>query len=225
MYNYENLGMLKVENEEKILRGNYVADLIFIDGGSLTVYGSMSVKYYISVNNGQLIISGRLDNAGDLISLNADISAEFLKTVNIKAEVGTLYCARILDCVGINATKTNITAKRLRCKDKIEMVDGNVEVSKLESRSIYSNADIIVHESTKVDNVHCFNYLIDGVNNSGYIEAMKIHILGESKSYWLKAKEIILGSDADLCGCEIKATSYFKTGGHVRNCSKWNIPK
>lgn len=214
----KKLGILKIENEEKVLYGDFEADFLCIDGGSLTIYGNMKIEYGVFVNCGELIVSDNLNNEGDLISMNADVSANVLISDAIRAKGGTIYGAKLV-CGGIKAYGTSMDATKCHCYGGIVMVDGNLEVSYLEARNIFSNADIIVHGEAWVGNVECFNYLIDGSNRSMYIEAMKIYILGSSKSLALDAAEIFLGAEADLQGYQMTATSHFEVGGKLINCS------
>lgn len=40
----KKLGILKIENEEKVLYGDFEADFLCIDGGSLTIYGNIRIN-------------------------------------------------------------------------------------------------------------------------------------------------------------------------------------
>lgn len=217
----ENLGILKVENEEKVLKGDYEADLIFIDNGSLTIYGRIYVNYYVSVNNGALIITESLYSEGYLTLINADISGRELNTVTIKAQNSSIYCAEGLNCFGIDTFHTSISAKGLTCCQEIRMIAGNLEIRNgwLEAEDIFSDSDVIVHGNTWVGSVHCFNYLVDGRDNSSGIEAMKIYILGSCSSAYLEAAEIFVGSDAEIRS--IIASRKFEIGGTLSGCLKW----
>lgn len=217
----KNLGILKIQNEEKVLRGEYVADLIFIDEGSLTIYGSITANYYVTVNNGTLIVTKALLCGGDLICFNADVSMRTCETRDIKAENTSIYSAQTIWCNNVDAIDTNIATADMEGDDIIMPggqleVFGNLEIERIEAEDVIVHGDIMGGLDAT-----CFNYLIDGENNMRWVDAINIYVLGKSRSEVLGANDIFLGSDADFRKGYIRANHHFEAAGTVENCSEF----
>lgn len=117
----------------------------------------------------------------------------------------------------------DITAKQLDSYAPILIRDGDIRVSFLDARNIDSDGNIEVRKDSEACDIKCLNYLVGGDNDSSAITAIQdVYILGRNYSHTIKARDVLVGEDCDLCDSTLIAKC-FECGGYIHDCSSMSV--
>lgn len=117
----------------------------------------------------------------------------------------------------------NIAAKELESVATIFIRDGDIRAFSLDARQIDSDGNIEINTDSEATRITCLNYLVGGDNDSSTITAIQdVYILGRNYSHAIKARDVFIGGDCDLCDSTLIAKS-FVCEGYIHDCSSMSV--
>lgn len=161
----------------------------------------------LTLENEDYHFEGDLTIKGDVIIKNSNLTVT--GTINFSKESSN-----------ISIIGGNISSKKLLTSAPITIRDGDITVDYLAADSnIDSDSNIEVSSYSYAQNITCMNYLVSGNNNSKNITCMQdIYIIGTNNSYYIKARDVLIGGTCILNNFTLTAKS-FLCEGEVIDCS------